>query len=78
MDWQDKFTQLYAVIDPARQFPPGYDFEANADALIADARVHAKTLAQLDSAAKVEAAKAAERAAALAKLTVKEREALGL
>lgn len=49
-DWQGKFFQLYSVIDPLRSFPAGFDAEANADALIADARVHARTLGQLDAA----------------------------
>lgn len=49
MDWQAKFTQLYGVVDPTRNFPADFDWDdENAiDQLIQDARVHAKTLGQV-------------------------------
>lgn len=84
IDWQGKFFQLYGVIDPLRSFPADFDAEANVDKLIADARLHAKTLGQLDAADESRREKEATLAGARAKiksgefdkLTVAEKAAL--
>lgn len=78
MDWQAKFTQLYSVIDPMRSFPAGFDFEANVDQLIEDARAHAKTLTQIADADATRIAQEAKRQVALNKLTAAEKAVLGL
>lgn len=43
MDWKAHFVALYTIIDPKRVFPADFDFEANVDQLMADARAIAKT-----------------------------------
>lgn len=81
MDWQARTSQLVNLIDPARSFEAG-EFENLDDtawaALVAELRGKALTNEKVILAQQAEAQKAADRQAALAKLTAKEREALGV
>lgn len=81
MDWQARASQLINLIDPAKSFKAG-EFEALDDkawaALVAELRGKALTNEKLELARQAEAQKLADKQAALAKLTAKEREALGL
>lgn len=81
MDWQGRASQLVNLIDPERSFGRG-EFENLDDAawasLVAELRAKALTEEKLNEIRQREAQKAADRQAALSKLTAKEREALGL
>lgn len=81
MDWQGRASQLVNLIDPGRSFAAG-EFESLDDvawtALVADLRAKALTNEKLADIQQREADKQAEKAAALSKLTAKEREVLGL
>lgn len=81
MDWQARSSQLVNLIDPQRSFKAG-EFEkldeAAWAALVQELRGKALTNEKLELARQAEAQKAADRQAALAKLTQKDRESLGL
>lgn len=81
MDWQGRASQLVNLIDPERGFKAG-EFESLDDkawvALVAELRTKALTNEKLAEIRQKEAQKAADRAAALAKLSAKDKEALGL
>lgn len=81
MDWQARAAQLVDIIDPGRFFGPRV-FEnlddAAWEALVVELRGKALTEEKLALARQAEAQKAADRQAALAKLTQKDRESLGL
>lgn len=79
--WQGRASQLVNLIDPERSFRAG-EFEALDDkawaALVAELRGKALTDEKVELARQAEAQKLADRQAALAKLTTKDREALGV
>lgn len=79
--WQGRASQLVNLVDPERSFGPGA-FESLDDAawaaLVVELRGKALTNEKVILARQAEAQKAADRQAALAKLTAKEREALGV
>jgi hypothetical protein len=79
--WQGRASQLVSLIDPGRSFKAG-EFEALDDAawaaLVAELRGKALTNEKIELARQAEAQKLADKQAALAKLTAKEREVLGL
>lgn len=81
MDWQGRCSALVNLIDPLRSFKAG-EFEALDDAawaaLVAELRGKALTNEKIILAQQAEAQKAADKQAALAKLSAKDREALGL
>lgn len=81
MDWQARASQLVNLIDPLRSFKAG-EFEALDDAawaaLVVELRGKALTNEKLELARQAEAQKLADKQAALAKLTAREREALGV
>lgn len=80
-DWQGRCSALVNLIDPERSFKAG-EFENLDDAawaaLVAELRGKALTNEKVILAQQAEAQKASDRQAALAKLTAKEREALGV
>lgn len=79
--WQARASQLVNLIDPGRSFKAG-EFESLDDAawaaLVAELRGKALTNEKVELARQAEAQKLADKQAALAKLTTKEREALGV
>jgi|GEM_PF-6055834 len=81
MDWQARASQLINLIDPTKSFKAG-EFEALDDkawaALVAELRGKALTNEKIELAQQAEAQRIADKQAALAKLTTKEREALGV
>lgn len=81
MDWQGRASQLVNLIDPERGFKAG-EFESLDDkawaALVAELRGKALTDDKIAEIQQREAQKLADRRAALAKLTAKERESLGV
>lgn len=80
-DWQGRCSALVNLIDPAKSFKAG-EFEALDDkawaALVAELRGKALTNEKLELARQAEAQKVVDKQAALAKLTAREREALGV
>lgn len=80
-DWQGRCSALVNLIDPLRSFKAG-EFEALDDAawaaLVVELRGKALTNEKVIMARQAEAQKLADKQAALAKLTAKEREALGI
>lgn len=80
-DWQGRCSALVNLIDPLRSFKAG-EFEKLDDAawaaLVAELRGKALTDEKLELARQAEAQKVADKQAALAKLTAREREALGV
>lgn len=81
MDWQGRASQLVNLIDPERGFAAG-EFEKLDDAawatLITELRNKALTTEKLELARQADAQRITDKQAALAKLTAKEREALGV
>lgn len=81
MDWQGRASQLVSLIDPERGFAAG-EFESLDDkawaALVAELRGKALTNEKIELVRQSEAQKIADKQTALAKLTAKEREALGV
>lgn len=79
--WQGRASRLVNLIDPTRSFVAG-EFENLDDTawatLVAELRGKALTNEKVILAQQVEAQKAADRQAALAKLNTKDREALGV
>jgi len=81
MDWQGRASELVNLIDPTRSFRAG-EFENLTDEqwrdLVNDLRGKARVDDKLELAKQRREAREAARVDALAKLTLEEREALGI